>query len=188
MNELQNTDNENSKKKGLDKKELLDWVKSILAALVVAYVINNFVIVNAVVPTGSMIGTIMPNDRLVANRLSYLVSEPRRGDIIVFKYPDDEKIPYVKRIIGLPGEKVEIKEGKVYINDTALNEPYLNENTDGNFGPYEVPEGRYFMLGDNRDNSRDSRYWDNKYVARNKILGKAWFRYFPRFKVFGGDI
>ena len=87
----------------------------------------------------------------------------------------------LKRVIGLPGETVEIVDGKVYINgsDTPLEEPYLPEPMEGSYGPYTVPEGSYFMLGDNRNNSRDARYWENKFVKKEKIIAKVLFCYYP---------
>ena len=121
----------------------------------------------------------MTGDRLFGSRLSYAFSEPERGDVVIFHFPDNEKILYIKRIIGLPGETVEIKDGGVYINNVLLEEKYLNVTTMGEFGPYEVPEDHYFMLGDNRNNSADSRFWDNTYLERSKIVGKAVIRYFP---------
>ena len=150
-------------------------------AFALAFLMNKFVYANAEVPTGSMIPIVQPGDRLIVNRLAYLFEEPQRGDIVMFIYPDNEKDNYLKRIIGLPGEKVEIRDGLVYINDSKkpLSEPYLNDPPNGDFGPYNVPEGCYFMLGDNRDISQDARYWKNKYVKKEKIVGKVLFRYYP---------
>lgn len=168
------------------KAEILDWTKHIAIAVVIAFILARFVIVNANIPTSSMESTIMVNDRIIAGRLNYLFSEPKRGDIVVFKYPDDESVLFVKRIIGLPGDTVSVHNGSVFINDTKLDEPYLTTTTVGNFGPYTVPTGSYFMMGDNRNNSKDSRYWKNTYVTKDKILGKALFRYYPLpdFKLF----
>lgn len=165
-------------------KEVWSWVKTIALALVLAFIINSFIIVNATVPTGSMENTIMPNDRIIALRLIYYFEKPERGDIVVFKYPDDESVLYVKRVIGLPGETVDIRDGRVYIDgsETPLADEYVKETPLGDFGPYEVPEGHYFMMGDNRNESKDSRYWDNTYVAENKILGKVYLKYFPGVK------
>jgi len=179
-------DSTNAPRKTDMKAEIFDWLKHILIALVIAFILARFVIVNANVPTSSMESTIMVNDRLIANRLSYKFSLPKRGDIVVFKYPDDENVLYVKRIIGMPGETVNITKGAVYINGEKLDEPYITTSIAGNFGPYTVPEGSYFMLGDNRNNSLDSRYWKNKYVEKDKILGKALFKYYPiqNFKLF----
>ena len=114
-----------------------------------------------------------------------MFDDPERFDIVIFKYPDDESQRFIKRVIGLPGETVEIREGKVYINgsDTPLDDSFTPETPVGNFGPYTIPEGCYFMLGDNRNNSRDSRMWDNPYVKKEKILGKAVLRYFPGIEV-----
>lgn len=166
------------------KKELIDIIKTIIIAIIVAFVITHFIIVNAVVPTGSMKNTIMPNDRLIAFRLSYLFSDPERYDIVVFKAPDDESTLYVKRIIGLPGEKVNIIDGKVFIDDqeVPLSDDYIMEDMLGSFGPYTVPENSYFMLGDNRNDSQDSRYWENTFLPKENILGKVLFKYFPKIE------
>lgn len=185
MNENEIKDNEiKTEEKTTSQKvkdEIISWIKTIIFAFVAAWLITTFIIVNAKVPSGSMEDTIMTNDRLVAFRLSYTFSEPERGDIVVFKYPDDESVLYIKRIIGLPGETVEINEGNVYINGNLLQEDvnYATGKMYGSFGPYEVPEDSYFMLGDNRNNSKDSRFWNNHYVHKDKILGKAIFRYWP---------
>ena len=92
---------------------------------------------------------------------------------------------FIKRIIGLPGEKVEIIDGKVYINDSKepLEEDYIKEEMEGSFGPYDVPEGCYFMMGDNRNDSLDSRFWNDKYVKKDAILGKAKLQYYPKIKL-----
>lgn len=163
------------------KKEIISWLQIIVAAVVIALVLNNFVIANSRVPTGSMENTIMSRSRVIGSRLAYLKDDPQRGDIVIFHYPDDESIYYVKRVIGLPGETVMIEDGKVYINgsDTPLDEPYLAEPMEGSYGPYTVPEGCYFMLGDNRNNSRDARFWENKYVKKDKIIAKVLFCYYP---------
>ena len=114
-----------------------------------------------------------------------LVLEPERFDIVIFKYPDDESQLFIKRVIGLPGETVEIKDGKVYIDgsETPLDDSFIPETMKGSFGPYQVPEDCYFMLGDNRNNSKDSRYWKNTYVRFDQIVGKAVIRYYPSIKL-----
>lgn len=172
------------KKKSL-WKELWEYVKMILFVVIVVLVVDNFLLINAVIPSESMENTIMTGDRIFGNRLAYLFDDPERFDIVIFKYPDDESQRFIKRVIGLPGETVEIREGKVYINgsDTPLDDSFTPETPVGNFGPYTVREGCYFMLGDNRNNSRDSRMWDNPYVKKEKILGKAVLRYFPGIEV-----
>lgn len=166
------------------KKEVLSWVMTFVAAILIVVFAQTFLIINAQVPTGSMVNTIQEGDRIFTFRLSYLFDDPQRGDIIVFRYPDNEKERFTKRVIGLPGERVEIRDGKVYINgsETPLDEPYVNGTPTGNFGPYEVPEDCYFMLGDNRNDSLDARYWQNTYLHKDKILGKVIFSYYPDFK------
>lgn len=164
-------------------REILSWVLSFAIALLVAIVLKDYVIINANVPTGSMENTIMPGDRLIGNRLAYLWSNPERGDIVIFHNPDNEDELYVKRIIGLPGERIVVENGKIYINDSgeALEEAYLKEEWTNRTGPYyfEIPEGCYLMLGDNRNDSLDARYWNHTYVEKEKILGKAVIVYWP---------
>ena len=163
--------------------EIFSWTKLIVFTLLLAVILNQFVIVNASIPTGSMESAIMPNDRIIAFRLSYWLSDPDRFDIVIFRYPDNESLLYVKRIIGLPGETVTIRDGLVFINDsqTPLQDDFINESPRGNYGPFLVPEDSYFMLGDNRNNSEDSRAWANPFVHRSGILGRAIFRYHRGF-------
>lgn len=165
-------------------KNLLHDAAILLGAFLAAVLINSTLIVNIIVPTGSMIPTLQIGDRAIGFRFAYWFSNPARGDIVVFWAPDETQTQYVKRVIGLPGEKVEIKAGRLFIDD-ALNEDYaeLDTNTHGDWGPYFVPESCYFMLGDNRNSSLDARYWNNKFVPRDDILGKIQFCYWPRFRV-----
>ena len=172
-------------KKASIKAEVFSWVKVIVSAIIIALLVDFFIIANAVVPTGSMETTIPAGSRIMGLRLYYDFKEPERGDIVIFKYPDDESVDYLKRIIGLPGETVEIISGKVYINSELLDEPYLSEEPTGDFGPYQVPEDSYFMLGDNRAVSKDSRYWHNTYVKKDKIIAKAFVMYWPSLKWLG---
>lgn len=172
--------------KALKKKHLINEVLSILEifafAAVIAIIIVFYIIVNSTVPTGSMSNTIKAGDRVIGLRLAYLFSEPERGDIIIFKFPDNEEENYIKRIIGLPGDTVEIRSGILYINDEVYKEYYLREPMRvASYGPYEVPEDCYFVLGDNRNDSVDSRFWNNKYVHKSKIIGKALFKYWNGF-------
>ena len=168
-------------------RELFQWVAAIVAAVLIALAIDNFVIVNAQIPSGSMENTIMTGDRVIGNRFAYSFSDPQRFDIIIFRYPDDESQLFIKRIIGLPGETVEIRDGKIYLNgsDEPLEDVQTKETMAGSFGPYTVPENSYFVMGDNRNDSKDSRYWTNTFVTKDEILGKAIFRYWPisEFKI-----
>jgi len=164
-------------------KEIISLLGTMAIAAVTVLLLKEFVIINAFIPSGSMEYTIYPGDRVIGNRLAYLSGEPERGDIIIFKNPDDEKQLFVKRIIGLPGETVTIEDAKVYIGEEKilLEEYYLKEEWVIDNGPYtfEIPEGGYLVLGDNRNNSKDARYWENTYVEKDMILGEAVFRYWP---------
>jgi len=176
-------------------QEVLSWAKTIIFVLLFAAVFNNFVIVNARVPTGSMEETIQPNDRIVAFRLSYLFRDPQRYDIVVFRGPPGNPTLYVKRILGLPGESLLISNGQVYINGASIPQRYdfVKGIISGNHGifnpdtgmlePFVIPEGHYFMLGDYRSNSTDSRQWYEHYIPRGRILGRVIFRYFPGFAI-----
>lgn len=169
-------------------REAVSWCLTFVIAIAVALILKNFVIINATVPTGSMENTIEPGDDLFGLRLAYAFSEPQRGDIIIFKFPDDESEKYVKRIIGLPGETVTITDGRIYIDDEQepLEEDYLKEEWTRATGPFsfEVPQDSYLVLGDNRNDSYDARYWENTYVSKDAIVGKAYMVYYP-FDRFG---
>jgi len=193
MEKMNNNIQEDPKKKGV-MAEILEWVKMIVIVVVVVIVIDGVVLINAKIPSASMENTIMTGDRIFGFRMAYGINidlfgleyhkkmkDPERFDIVIFKYPDDERQRFIKRIIGLPGEKVEIRDGKVYINDAEepLDDSFVKEAPIGSFGPYTVPENCYFMLGDNRNNSKDSRFWENTFVEFDKIIGKALFRYWP---------
>ena len=179
-------------------RELLSYIKIIAIAVAVALVLNNVVIINAKIPSPSMEKTLMVKDRLFGFRLAYGINldlfgykisekfrDPERFDIVIFKYPDDESRLFIKRVIGLPGETVEIKDGKVYIDgsETPLDDSFIPEKMQGSYGPYKVPENCYFMLGDNRNNSKDSRFWTNTFVRFDQIVGKAVVRYYPSIKL-----
>lgn len=172
------------KEKNLRREALLFFRDFAIAAMV-ALLVSCTLVVNAVIPTGSMESTVMTGDRILGNRLAYVFSKPQRGDIIIFEHPDDASIMLIKRIIGMPGEKIEIIDGKVYIGGGGepLDEPYLNEPPLGSFGPYEVPEGSYFVMGDNRNESLDSRFWEHHFVNRDEIKAKAGLRYYPGIKI-----
>lgn len=189
--EIVNSDRFNNKKKGkkpdkIDaKKEVFSWLRLVIVAVIIALAINNFVIINASVPTGSMEQTIHKKSRMIGFRLAYIFSSPERGDIIIFKYPENEKENYVKRVIGLPGDYVEVKGGVVYINDEPIEEDYVYfeggmADARGDFAKTLVPDNSYFVMGDNRNDSKDSRFWTTThFVKEDKILGKAIFSYYP---------
>ncbi len=160
-------------------KAISEWVIIIAIAFVLSIVIRNYLIDTRIVPTGSMLPTIQLQDRLIVDRVFYKYDTIERGDIIVFSAPvaSEEDKDLVKRAIGLPGEKLEVKDGAVYINDKVLNEPYVVEPADYNYGPVTIPDDSYFMLGDNRRYSKDSHVWG--YVSADDILGRVWIRYWP---------
>lgn len=164
-------------------REVISWILTFALAILAAYLIKHFLIINADVPTGSMENTIMPGDRLIGNRLAYLKEDPKRGDVVIFRFPDNEEELYVKRIIGLPGETVTINDAKIYIDgsQTPLEEHYLKDEWTVSTGPFvfEVPEDSYLVMGDNRNDSWDARYWVNTYVSREKVQGKAVLIYWP---------
>lgn len=167
---------------GKMKAALREFFQMIVIPVALALFCGKVLIVNANIPSGSMENTIHPGDRVIGSRLAYLGADPQREDIIIFHFPDDESQIFIKRIIGLPGEEIQIVDGQVFIDgaQTPLTETYLKEVPQGSFGPYEVPEESYFVMGDNRNNSHDSRFWENHFVSRDEIMAKAWFQYFPR--------
>ncbi len=180
-------------------KEIFSYVVVIIAALLLGWLINTFILSNNTIPTGSMIPTIPEESRIFGNRLTYKFSDPERGDIVVFKYPVDESQLFIKRVIGLPGETIQVKDGNVYINGDILDESdYLDVVTEGEFGPYEIPQDSYFMMGDNRNESSDSRFWniraqedgltvdsnhDYTTVKKDKLVSKAFIMYYPKLKL-----
>lgn len=166
------------------RKEIFSWIRTLAVAVLLAVVLTQFVFVNATVPTGSMRDTIWEGDRLIALRFSYWFGEPDRGDIVIFNPQDYPGQHYIKRVIGLPGETVEGRDGLVYIDGQPLEEPYVKEKLEENFGPFTVPEDSYFVMGDNRNNSNDSRFWEHPFVEKKDILGKAALRYYPELSTF----
>lgn len=184
MSEEIKHDNEISEKEQFDlKSEIISWIKILITAAIIAWALNTFIIANSRVPSGSMENTIMTGDRVIGFRLSYKFHKPERGDVAIFRFPDNESIYYVKRVIGVPGDTVDIRGGQVYLNgsDTPLDEPYLKESMDVEpDAHYEVPENCYFMLGDNRNHSADARFWENTYVHEDKMIAKVIFRYYPK--------
>ena len=162
--------NEENKKQKSKLREVIDFLLPILIAVAVALVLKYCVIANAVVPTGSMLNTIQEGDRVIASRLAYVKDDPQRYDIVIFKYPDDEKQYYVKRIVGLPGETLSFKNGYTYVNGEKLDESYLptqgittlpDSMADKTF---TVPEDCMFVMGDNRTGSNDSRLLGEPYI------------------------
>ncbi len=159
---------------------LLDFLKSIALAIVVAMLIRGFLLQAFYIPSGSMEPTLFPGDYILVNRFVYDLHRPQRGDIVVFRYPKDEHLDFVKRVIGLPGDVVEEHDGRFRINGHSLREPYVEHNERAlasgmNIAPLRVPKDQLFVLGDNRDASLDSRYWGT--VSEHKVIGEAFLIY-----------
>ena len=182
MENQKDTNKEGSDSKAMRVvKELVPYIVVVAAALLV----NTFLIINAKIPSASMETTIMTGERVFGNRLAYINSLPKRYEIVIFHYPDDEKRLFVKRVIGLPGDTIEVKDGQVYINgvNDMENETFVSSDLHDEFGPYTVPENCYFMMGDNRAHSNDSRMWHNTCVRLDQIVGRAGLRYWPLNKI-----
>jgi signal peptidase I len=168
------------------KSTTREYFESIVITAIIALFATTFVVQAFKIPTGSMESNLLIGDHLLVNKFVYGLhsgflsrilpyKDLKRGDVIVFKYPQSPDVAYVKRLIGLPGEKVEMVGRTVYIDGQALKEDYTQYIDAGSiyerYGPFQVPEGKYFAMGDNRDNSQDSRFWG--YVPRDHIIGKA---------------
>ncbi len=174
------------------QSKVKSWIKEfviiLLCAVALAAVIKTFLVDSRSIPTPSMVPTIEEGDRIVLWRLAYAFNgAPERGDIIVFTPPAELNLKYdlIKRVIGLPGETVEIKDGYVYIDGEPLEENYLNAQPNYTYGPVTVPEESYFVMGDNRNNSADSHEWINPFLSEDAIKGKAVFTYWPLSRIGG---
>ncbi len=165
-------------------KDIRSFIKELISIVVIALVLSlalrSWVIEGRIVPSKSMLPTIQVKDRLLVNKLIYHLEDPHRGDIMVFRPPYEigARDDYVKRLIAIPGDKVEIKKGNLYINNQVQQEPYLVAEMDYNFGPVIVPPNSYFVMGDNRNNSFDSHLWGS-WLTRDHLIGKAFAIYWP---------
>jgi signal peptidase I len=178
------------------KSTLREYTESIVIAVILALFVRTWIVQAFKIPTGSMENNLLIGDHLLVNKFIFgptatsigrtllPVRDIRRGDVIVFKYPDEPDRDFIKRVIGLPGETLELRAKKVYIDGQPLDEPYVHflepasdsqETTSFDvrerYGPVRVPEGQYFVMGDNRDNSQDSRYWG--FLPRHYVKGRA---------------
>ncbi len=154
-----------------------DLVESVILAIVLATLLRLFIIQPFYIPSESMEPTLMPNDRIIVNMLLYRFRAPQRGDIVVFRYPKDPSRDFIKRLIAFEGETVAIRNNYLYINGRRMDEPYLPRETMANFAPVKVPPGCYFVLGDNRNDSDDSRYWGP--LPKGNMIGKAFLVFWP---------
>ncbi|MGL5649705.1 MAG: signal peptidase I [Clostridium sp.] len=158
------------------KKILKEWGVPLVIAYILAMLINKFLIFTVHIPSESMMPTINVGDRLIAKRV-YDYGKINRGDILVFDFKEEDSL-YIKRVVGLPGDSILIDRKKLYINGEEFKEDYVKFSEE-TYAEYIVPEKSYFFLGDNRANSKDSRYWKNPYINEEDIRGKAIFRYYP---------
>lgn len=160
------------------KNEWIEWFKAIFLSILTALFLQTFVFATSIVEGVSMEPTLRDGERLMFNKIIYLLDEPKRGDIIIIRQRD---FNYVKRIIALPGETIETKDSVLYINGEKYIQPFLSEETirrTGNFGPVKIPEDSYFVMGDNREFSKDSRNGLG-YIQRNEIIGKSEMIIYP---------
>ncbi|MFH1128208.1 MAG: signal peptidase I [Candidatus Omnitrophota bacterium] len=188
-------------KQGTSRKQKImpvvrEWAESLIVAAILAIVIRIFLVEPFKIPTGSMRNTLLEGDIILVNKLTFgaripfinlrtpAITSPKCGDVIVFIYPEDPKMNFIKRLIAVAGQTVEIKKGSVYVDDLAILGPTFNQRyyyNMGNFGQegqkIKVPEDSYFVLGDNSSSSKDSRYWG--FVPKKNILGKALLIYWP---------
>lgn len=161
----------------------LEAGKTLVTALILALGIRTFVAEARYIPSSSMEPTLEINDRLIIEKVSYHFREPERGDVVVFNTNDipllekNFKDAFIKRVIGLPGETIQVKMGKVFVNGQPLSENYIAQSPEYDYGPATVPLGHYLVLGDNRNNSYDSHYWG--FVPKENIIGRAAVRFWP---------
>ena len=169
------------------KRELIDdalnWMRIVFSMLLFTLILLNFVIVNASVHHFSMEYTLSDGDRIIAFRLAYLINLPERYDVIVFNRRPDDVMLYIKRVLGTPGDEIHISNGFVYVNGIPARVDFVRGVPTGNFGPVTVPDGHFFVLGDNRNNSIDSRHWHEIFISKDMIAGRAILQYFPQFRV-----
>ncbi len=170
-------------------KEILDWVKSLVIAGIIAFIIHTFLFALVIVDGSSMEPTLHNSERLILNKISYSFNQPERGDIIVFHANKSDD--YIKRVIGLPGETIEVKDDQLYINGELTLEPYLNSEEvkinsidsvlTKDFGPVKIEEGHIFVMGDNRNNSTDSRIIGT--ILIDEAIGKTNIIIWPLNKI-----
>lgn len=188
MTQSQEKDHNNHNSDPKQENVTVEVIKTLVYAGILSFGIRTFVAEARYIPSASMEPTLDINDRLIIEKLTFRFRPPERGEIVVFNPTEtlqkqNFKDAFIKRVIGLPGDKVQVKEGKVYINGQALSESYIEEKPNYNYGPVKVPANQYLVLGDNRNNSYDSHYWG--FVPQEKLIGRAVLRFWPLDR-FGG--
>lgn len=172
------------------KKDLIELIKSVIIAAIAAFLIVTFIFRPVAVDGTSMFPTLHNTDRLIIEKVTYYFRKPTAGDVVVFNYPANPKEQFIKRVIAVGGDKIKIHDHKVYVNGKPLVEPYIfekmNAMIDKNYeNEVSVPKGTIFVMGDNRNDSRDSRYSDVGFVELKQLIGKAFIRIFPLNKIGG---
>ncbi|MBC3888885.1 signal peptidase I [Acetobacterium paludosum] len=164
-------------KKSKGGLEIKEWLQSALIAIILAFIIKMFLFDFVMVQGSSMFPTLEQGDRLIVNKIGYTIGEPDYGDIVILSY--SQSVEYVKRVIGKGGDTIEVKNDVVYRNGEPLTEDYINKEKYDDFAKVTVPEGTYFVMGDNRANSSDSRFASLGFVKKDAIDGKVIFRIWP---------
>lgn len=178
MDNLPDKDNKKQENQSLGE-EIKDWVVAILIAVVLAFFIRYFIVELYLVEGPSMRPTLENHERLVVNKFIYRFKAPERGEVLIFKYPKDQSRDFIKRVIAVPGDTIEIKDGRVFVNGELQNETFILSKTRGSYPLATVPEGHVFVMGDNRNNSEDSRFADVGFVPYDLIKGKAIMVFWP---------
>lgn len=161
------------------KREIFEWVVTIAAAVLIAFVIRTFLFEPVRVDGGSMLETLQDGEIMFVTKYDYLASDPERFDVVICHYPNRGATNFVKRVVGLPGDTVEIRDGYLYVNGELYEEDYIDHRPYADFAAYTVPEGYYFVMGDNRANSHDSRADDVGPITRDQIVGHVRSVLFP---------
>jgi signal peptidase I len=162
------------------QSEVLSFLYVLILGVGLAFIVTRFVFIAPLVPTPSMTPTIVPYERIFVDKITLFINPVARGDIVVFPSPDNPRELNVKRVVGMPGEIVEIYDFTILINGTKLEEAYLDRAMSGQYDPFLVPDGHIFVMGDNRNNSMDSRYWTTtNYVALADVQGRAVAVFWP---------
>jgi len=171
-------------------KSWVDNLQVLAIALILALLLRTFIAEPRFIPSDSMVPTLLVGDRLIVEKVSYRLNSPQRGDIIVFdppaqlqRYGYAKDQAFIKRVIGLPGQTIEVRDGKVFINDQPLTESYIAEPPQYQMPKVTIPSDSYFVMGDNRNNSKDSHIWG--FLPQANIIGRACFRFFPFSRISG---
>ena len=181
----------------MKRRRLIDYGIVAVVAIALALLVQAFLIKPYRIPSESMASTLRPGDRVLVNRVVYRLREPHRGDVMVFRYPEDRNVVFIKRIVGVPGDTLQVREGRLWVNGRVADEPYVHRTTGRSdptaapgpvagstmrepwslAQPYKVPADSYFVMGDNRTDSDDSRFWGT--VPRGDIIGEGFVVYWP---------